>query len=497
MPFIRKKEKKRLHNKRGHKKNKNSIGSLLRYGPREAVAIPAYKREKIKQKAALQDDPRWLKLLRQVKHYILLSARYFDVAYQKIPIEVWALVVLAFGIGLRLLFPYGLGYWDDFDYARIAKTIEEGRYQIDNYTNWFGHRLPVIFPVAGFMKLFGYEEWVLMAWPFFSSVMAMVFIFYIGTLLYSKRAGFWALVFLAIHPMEAKLATILLPSSIFSFILLGGMFFFLLGERLRPARTWLPLRFFLPGIPVEPKPLNKKPLWLLAILHLAWLSFWAISAAFILSTFYLRPYGMLFLLLPAVYMLVRYGIRWEYIWLPLFGVIILYFFESYLHSVTGEWFFTYNFIKRAMTPDMYPVQNVTEHLDFYREMIFEDKRYNIYTILGIALFPVFMSGYKTLPRKTKAALLMPVLYILVFWGYLEFGVFSIEHWSFLFKEDRYLALINPPIAMIIGQVVAKRTGRYGTVLTAIFLIFVAWYWFDNAGAPPLWESFFDNKNTGQ
>lgn len=390
------------------------------------------------------------------------------------------LFILTLATGLRLLFPQMLSYWDDVDYARIAKTIEEGRYLLTDYDNWFGHRLPVIYPTAFFIHWFGNEEWVFVIWPMLASVGTVFLVYLSAGIMFNYRAAFWGALFLALHPMEIRLATLLLPGAIFSFILMSALTFYLAGEKFLPSKTPLWFRFFLPDFLRSDKP-QEKGRWYCYVL---WLLFWALSAAFITSTWYMRPYGFLFLLVPAVFMLVAHRIRGEYLWLPVatFGFLLL--FELFLENVTGEFFFTWDFLQRKMHPDMYPVGNVAEFLDYYRNLVFAENEYNLAAILFLLLTPVYLYGFSSKPAREKAYLLIPLIMILVFWGYLEFGVYSIEHLSFLYKEDRYLSLINAPMSLVMGKAVADRLPAWSIWVVMILLTALALFWWGHAGLPP-------------
>jgi len=406
-----------------------------------------------------------------------------------VPIEVWAFIILTFGIAFRLLYPTFLIHWDDFDYARIAKTIEEGRYLPHNYSNWFAMRLPVIFPVAFFIKYLGKAEWVLMAWPFLTSVLSMIFIFYIGTILFNKKAGFWALFLMAIHPMEAKMAVVLLPASIFTFLLLGSLLFFLLGEKMKPNNLSSVFQFYInfnffsnKNTSAENSLTYSKFSYFLRIF--LWMTFWLVSAFFMVNTYYLRPYGLLIMLLPAAYMFFRHRLNGSYIWLPLMVVFIFLIAELILYKVTGIKFFMFEFMKSRLYPDMYPIANVTKHFDYYRNLMMSDREYSMYSFMLIVFLPFYLKNYFKKSNTEKAAIWMPILYFLIFWAYNEFGIFNIEHLTFLLQEDRYLALINPGIILIGGMVFSKKLNEnYSAFLSVIFLIFITLVWVSIVGLP--------------
>ena len=408
----------------------------------------------------------------------------------RVPVEFWFIFVVIFAIGIRFVFPIKLAYWDDFDYSRIAKTIEEGRFLPQNYKNWFAHRYPVVYPVAFAIKFLGTSEWALLSWPFFCSIASVIFTFIAARELFGKMAAFWAGLLMAIHPMEVKLASVLLPAPVFNFLILGGITFWILGEKYRPHYPHRLFRFFLPDIGKRDIELKTNPF---AIYRYGlWFFFWFLAGAFWVSTYYLRPYGLLIFMVPAMYMAIRWIIKWEYIWLPVLAVIFFLIIEVLIRGMTKEWFFNYSFLQWFMDKDMYPIGNVTEHLDFYRNLLFSDRLLNMFTILLLVLIGIYFKDYKSLIRKQKAALWIPLIMFMLLFGYLEFGVFSIEHLSFLFKEDRYIGVINPAVCMILGLVFSRKTPDTSAPFVIAGLIFLAVVWISAAGWPQglieIWET---------
>ena len=86
--------------------------------------------------------------------------------------------------------------------------------------------------------------------------------------------------------------------------------------------------------------------------------------------------------------------------------------------------------------------------------------------------------------RTRASLAVPLSFLVIFFGYMEFGVTSIEHVTFLHKLERYIGLITPGICLIIGRVIAVRTPARAIPLVVLFLVAVTIYWLQTAGLPP-------------
>ena len=131
------------------------------------------------------------------------------------------ILALIMGVGclLRMIVFVGVQGSDDTLYAELANRIANGTFRIGADSDISGLRTGLILPVALLFKLFGPNEWTLIAYPFLLSMGGIILAFIAGRMFFNERAGLLAAALMAIIPVDVRMAGILLtdiPSAFFS-----------------------------------------------------------------------------------------------------------------------------------------------------------------------------------------------------------------------------------------------------------------------------------------
>ena len=121
-------------------------------------------------------------------------------------------------------------------------------------------------------------------------------------------------------------------------------------------------------------------------------------------------------------------------------------------------------------------------------MMFDEKVYSAITITFVIFLPIYFWKFNRLTAGKQAAIWVPMGFFVLFWFYLEFGVTSIKHLSFLHKRERYIGLITPAYCLVIGRVLASKLPRGAIPVIVVALALLAGFWYLKAGLPPWVET---------
>ncbi|MDE1851981.1 MAG: glycosyltransferase family 39 protein [Candidatus Micrarchaeota archaeon] len=124
---------------------------------------------------------------------------------EKYQYHILALVLLA-GAALSILFFKGISvYGDDFDYPMYVPGILNGTFMQDY--SIFSLRLAMVFPLAFFIKIFGYNNVGAGAYTFICYLLSIVLLFVFGRRLYDARAGLFGALMFAVYPLSLEYST--------------------------------------------------------------------------------------------------------------------------------------------------------------------------------------------------------------------------------------------------------------------------------------------------
>ncbi|HPJ39297.1 MAG TPA: glycosyltransferase family 39 protein [Spirochaetota bacterium] len=369
------------------------------------------------------------------------------------------LLFLLIGYFIRKAMFVGMAWSDDYDYTQIAVMILDGRYNpvdIGRY-NLYGWRFAMVFPLAFFFKIFNSTaENVAALWPLLASLGTSAALYVIGTKLFDSRTGLIAAILHLLYPADILFSTCVLTETPFNFLIALSVLFFVLGEE--SPRWWVKLPcFFMAG---------SMATWLL----------------------YGRPYGIMVIGAYGLFMMMRYVINLRYLVILLGFGATLFGIEYLVHQMTGLWFENFNVMKRLLDPNFVSNSNLAEHLNFYGNVLFNDRmHYPHFYIMIIGFGALF--GWSRLGKLGDPGLTPETEkrsrqngFLVLFWMmsillYIEFGFMNLDHMSLMHKLDRYLTIISAPICLGAAPFLSRFSNRYAIALTGLIFTALAVWWY--------------------
>ncbi|MEK6876588.1 MAG: hypothetical protein AABX63_04195, partial [Nanoarchaeota archaeon] len=95
------------------------------------------------------------------------------------------LLIVLFGLFLRLIFFSGMGISDSLEYSKTANDINTGKGIDPESTLSLSTRLGLIYPTALSYKLFGINDFSSVLFVLLASIGSIILIFYFGRLLFN------------------------------------------------------------------------------------------------------------------------------------------------------------------------------------------------------------------------------------------------------------------------------------------------------------------------
>jgi len=117
------------------------------------------------------------------------------------------LLIVIFGLVLRLIFFSGMGISDSLVYSKTAHDINEGRGIDPDSTLTLSTRLGLILPTALSYRLFGINDFSSVIFVLITSIASIILIFYFGKLLFNEKMGLMAAFLLSFFPLNIVHAT--------------------------------------------------------------------------------------------------------------------------------------------------------------------------------------------------------------------------------------------------------------------------------------------------
>ncbi|MGC8478861.1 MAG: ArnT family glycosyltransferase [Candidatus Micrarchaeia archaeon] len=375
-------------------------------------------------------------------------------------------------------------YGDDFAYAGFMPLILRGGFQVN--LNIFSLRLLLLFPMAFFVKIFGYTDLGAGLYAFICYLASILLVFLIGKEFYSNKASLLSALLFGIYPAIIKFNTEPNPMlPLIMFLLLSVLMFIYAKKK-----------------------------------HNYWL--YALSGIFNFAGALVNPLAYLYVLFFTVYIAVDFARGWikkkpgphyEYL-IYYLGIVtallILGFVNMYIaqnHNPFYELKLTNSYYSAAGGPDeiYYTNPSLTFYINGYFPYNATNTQdlanlFNIYSLnlndVGFfSYFAVLLGIYLLATRNKK-------YWFVLAWGaflvaYMEFGTMSITHYFPIYKLMRFTTIVAPPLMLILGFGIMDLEERlFGNkkLLKIIFIFVIVGFLF--ATSLPLdYDFYILNHNT--
>ncbi len=351
------------------------------------------------------------------------------------------LLIILFGIYLRLIFFSGMEISDSLGYSRAANGINQGKGIDPNSTLTLSTRLGLIFPTALSYRLFGINDFSSVIFVLITSIASIILIFYFGRLLFNENVGLMAAFLLSFFPLDLSHATKLgsdLPSAFFMAL---GVYFFLHAENKAPLKYGL--SYLLSGI-------------LIGIGYLV------------------RETALLIALFFIVYIIYKRKVKKEYFLVPL-GVLIIFAIEAIIFfGLTG------NPIYRTISSQKYNMEQVIGHdyfgrLDFPTGLFHYPWLFLTNNLLVYFYAFVFIASVYALIKREKVAYSM-LIWLIPLLLYLSFGSASLTQYIPFRAVDRYTSIITAPAVILLAFFLSEKKTiikRWVMPIALVFLLLVS------------------------
>src|SRR3989338_1639287 len=306
---------------------------------------------------------------------------------------VLLLLIVLFGLFLRLIFFSGMGISDSLVYSKTANDINTGKGIDPNSTLTLSTRMGLIYPTSISYRLFGINDFSSVLFVLLTSTAGIILVFYFGKLLFNEKVGLMASFLLSFFPLDVVYSTKLLSDLPSAFFMALGVYIFLYSELKSKLRYGI--GYFLSGI-------------------------------FIGIGYLIRESAVLIALFFIAYILCKKSIKKEYFLVP-FGFLVIFVLESLMFfAVTGNPLF------RSMASQQFLLKasiayNYFGRLDFPLGLLHYPWLFLTNSLLSFFYTFVFIAiGYSLIYRKKEA-------YNMIFWLmplvlYLSFGSASLSQY---------------------------------------------------------------------
>ena len=328
--------------------------------------------------------------------------------YQKL------LIIVLFGLVLRLIFFTGTGSSDELDYYNFANQVNHGTFKLQ--LNHFSFRIGIIYPVAAIFYFFGVNEFTanILVLPF--SLASIVLIFFIGKLFFSEKTGLIASLLLSFYPLDVFFSTRLLPDLPAVFFMGLSALFFFYGENLKRQKFYYTLSGIVLGIGYLIKEIT-------LLMGLFYLSYFVYKRKFKLE-----------------YFLMGIGIISS-----VFAVAVFSYYD------VNDAFYQYKAHEgqeveymRKFYPNYFTTEGITKRIFLLLPYIlFTDQNYGLFFIF-VAIGTLYL-----IIKKRKEAY-VPIIWMAILALYLNFGTVSLKEYVPFPITVRFLALITIPSLLVLA-----------------------------------------------
>jgi len=321
------------------------------------------------------------------------------------------LLIVIFGIIIRLIFFSGIGTSDDLAYTGYAHSLSKGEIKGDTLT--LSTRLGLIYPLSVLYSLFGVNDFSSVLFVLLAAIGNIILVFYFGKLLFNENVGLISAFLLSIFPLEVVYSTKLFSDIPSAFFMALGVYLFLYSEKKTPN----PLLYVISGLSIG-------------------IGYLIRESALLIGLFFI------------FYILYKRQIKKEYFLVPI-GVLAIFALEALVfYQLTGNPFFRWEESQKYLA-EAVKVHNYFGRLDFpsglfhYPYIILASKLLSLFYIFIFAAV-VYCIIYK---RKRSYEMLLWFIPLLL---YLSFGSSSFSEYIPFKAADRYLEIVTVPGILLLG-----------------------------------------------
>ncbi|MDE1824532.1 MAG: glycosyltransferase family 39 protein [Candidatus Micrarchaeota archaeon] len=390
--------------------------------------------------------------------------------------------VLILGFVLSVIFYKGISiYGDDFDYPQYAPSILAGTFAQDY--SIFSLRLAMIFPLAFFIKLFGYNDIGAGAYTLICYLLSIALAFVLGRKLYDARAGLIGAFLFSVYPLSLEYSTN--DSPMMPMVLFTGLalLLFLYGREGKGMKFYV-----LSGISTFVAYLANP----LALIYAIFIGFYILLAAArgILGRKGI-DYGPFLYFLGIVTALNLIGLLNLFMTVthdPYFELSLTNYyykaagapFEIYYTNPSLTFYvngyFPYGFSAVLRSILSLHLSSALNGLSGIARSMFSLSDLNVNDV-GLFGYFVALSGVLLLLKNDRKA------HFTLFWCafivlYMEFGTMSVTHYFPIYKLMRFTALASMPEMLVLGMGLSRLSRfridrlRLGAVAAPLLLVFL-------------------------
>lgn len=392
-----------------------------------------------------------LDTMRSISDYI----RKFAKRLKNKKTESLLVIILLFGLFLRLHFFVGLNWSDDVAYVGYADNLLEGNFYHNSYPNTM--RLGFIYPITFFFWIFGVSNISAALFPILTSLGSIILIFYIGKIFLDTKTSLISAFLLSIFPLNVGNSTWIMPDIPLAFFTSLSIFLFFYSERKRNSFYYLLTGIFI-GIS-----------YLIKVSGLIPLIF--IVPYIFYKTFKKRNFNLNYFLV-------------------FLGFLIIFSLESLYYLLnTGNFLFRYKAVSNYFSGENLKEHALVTDLSFYPKVMFNlnynyifdfKNKFNVYYgIFYYLLIPsIFYLVYKTKKKSYKF-----IIWFSIFFLYLQFGTMSLRNYTPIHRLYRHLSLITIPFLLFLGYFLrinyeSTSKKRLITIFVIILLTITSFYYID-------------------
>jgi len=344
------------------------------------------------------------------------------------------ILIVIFGLFLRLIFFSGIGISDSLVYSKTAHDIDKG-IGPDISTLTLSTRLGIVYATSFSYKLWGINDFSSVLFVLITSIGSIILTFYFGKLLFNEKIGLLAAFLLSFFPLDVVYATKLLSDIPSAFFMALGVYIFLYAEIKRKLKYGL--SYFLSGV-------------------------------FIGIGYLIRESALLIALFFIVYILYKKRIKKAYFLVPL-GVLIIFTIEALIFLVlTQDPLFRMHAPQQHLEEVMV-LNNFFGRLDFPTGLFHYPWLFLTNKLLLFFYVFIFVAIVYIIIFKKKET------YIILFWFiplllYLSLGSASLTRYLPFLAKARYLSIINIAGVLLLAFFLAEKKDIIRKIIMPITLI---------------------------
>ncbi|MBU1203890.1 MAG: glycosyltransferase family 39 protein [Nanoarchaeota archaeon] len=314
-------------------------------------------------------------------------------------------VILLIALLLRIIFFTGFNASDDYVLLKTADDLNKNKMDFDEIFNPISIRLTLLYPISFLIRLVGINDITISILPLLCSIGTIFLTYLIAKKLFNKKTALLSATLLSFFPLEVLHGSILVAETIGSFLMLLGIYLFLLDKK---------MNYFLSGV-------------LIGLAYVTKVTFVFVLPLLLLYLLYLKK-----------------KIVKEHICLILGFLLILIPELIFFYIKTGNVLFRYELI-RNFTSLITP-----EKTQLLKEVLF---RYPYITLnpinfqVGLFFYLFYTCVIVAIIKKIKK--LYPLIIFAAFFVlYLNFGSTQLTQYIPLPRSIRYFMMVSAPLTLI-------------------------------------------------